>query len=227
MRGRFIEVCCESVQDAVQAFSGGADRVELCAELSVGGVTPDMEDVTRVRRMFPDKMINVLVRCRAGDFVYSREEVDLMASQIRACRDAGADGVVIGALTRSGSIDMEAMHTLVGEARRDENRCLSVTFHRAFDESVDMLPALEDVISLGCERLLTSGCCRDAFEGRFNIAALVRQSAGRIVIMAGCGVRPSNVVEIEKITLAPEYHSSSHGTDEHTSAEVVKLLKTI
>ena len=158
--------------------------------------------------------LNVLVRPRPADFVYDGNEVAQMISDIERVknlkfsapsgRTVGVNGVVIGALLPDGRVDLSTMRRLVAAARP-----LEVTFHRAFDECADVATGLEDVISLGCERLLTSGHEADAFAGRFTLARLVGQAAGRIVILAGCGVRPHNIDEIASVSHAPEYHSST------------------
>ena len=193
--------------------------MELCIRLDVGGVTPPMEMVKEVVGTCKGVDVNVLVRPRGGDFVYSEDEVLRMLESIDACKALGVNAVVIGALTPGGDVDLDVMRRLIGRARP-----LKVTFHRAFDECADPRQALEDIIGLGCERLLTSGHEADAYAGRELIAGLVRQAQGRIVIMAGCGVRPRNIVSIESETHADEYHSSSHGPDGRLDVETVRQL---
>ena len=197
------EACCPSLEAVLAAGRTGACRIELCERLEIGGVTPS-EALLRAALAATDLPVNVLVRPRGGDFVYDEAEVEAMLESIRLCRALGANGVVIGALTPSGAVDLPVMRRLVAAAKGD----LSVTFHRAFDETVDPSAALEDIIALGCDRLLTSGHAPDAFAGRALIGALVRQAAGRIVVMAGCGVRPGNIGQIARETGAPEFHSS-------------------
>ena len=158
--------------------------------------------------------VNVLVRPRGGDFVFTDDEIRQTIADIGMCkrlcvrdssgRELRVNGVVVGALQADGGIDMAAMRRLVAAARP-----LQVTFHRAFDECSGVERGLEDVIALGCERLLTSGHEPDAFAGRFTLARLIRQAAGRIVIMAGCGVRPHNIAAIASVSSAPEFHSST------------------
>lgn len=198
----FREACCTSLEAVLAAERTGARRIELCERLEVGGVTPS-ETLLRAVLAATHLPVNVLVRPRGGDFVYDAAEEAQMLADIRLCRALGANGVVIGALTPDGAVDLPLMRRLVAAARP-----LSVTFHRAFDESADPAVALEQVIALGCERLLSSGHAPDAFAGRETLGALVRQAAGRIVVMAGCGVRPANLVEIARASGAPEFHSS-------------------
>ncbi|MBR5072939.1 MAG: copper homeostasis protein CutC [Bacteroidales bacterium] len=214
-----FEGCCTSAADAVTAQHSGAVRIELCSRLDIGGVTPS-ESLLRdtLLALAEDSVncakVNVLVRPRGGDFVYSEEEIQEMLEGIEMCkrlvvsdsvgREHHVNGVVIGALLPDGSIDMATMRRLVAAARP-----LEVTFHRAFDECADMERDLEEVIALGCERLLTSGHAADAYAGRFALARLVRQAAGRIIILAGCGVRPHNIDAIASVSMAPEFHSST------------------
>ena len=220
----FCEVCCPSLEAVAGAVAAGAGRIELCERLEVGGVTPSerlIKDALAVAGVVP---VNVLVRPREGDFVYSEEEAAQMLESIALCRALGASGVVIGALRSNGSVDMSLMRRLVAAARPAaaaasataavdpagpcDLRPLSVTFHRAFDECRDPFAALEDIISLGIDRLLTSGHCANAWEGRFILKELVERAAGRIVIMPGCGITPANLDEIAAITAATEFHGS-------------------
>lgn len=211
-----FEGCCTGAADAVTAQRSGAARVELCSRLDIGGVTPP-EDLIRetllalaedsYRSGGMNAKVNVLVRPRGGDFVFTEEEIIAMVDGIRMCKELSVkdskgvehrvNGVVVGALRTDGSVDMAAMRRLVAAARP-----LEVTFHRAFDECSGIERSLEDVISLGCDRLLTSGHAPDAFAGRFTLARLVRQAAGRIVILAGCGVRPHNIDAIAETVLS-------------------------
>ena len=198
----FREACCTSVEAVRAAERTGARRIELCEQLEIGGVTPS-EALLREALAATALPVNVLIRPRGGDFVYNESELARMLSDIRLCRELGAAGIVIGALTPSGDVDLAVMRTLVAQARP-----LPVTFHRAFDESADPLSALEDIISLGCERLLTSGHAPDAFAGRGFLGTLVQKAAGRIIVMPGCGVRPGNIGRIAEASGASEFHSS-------------------
>jgi copper homeostasis protein len=198
-----IESCCASVESVRRAVQRGAKRIELCRDLKVGGLTPSEEQIREALDIAGDTPINVLVRPRDGDFVYSEEEIVSMLESIKLCKQIGVNGVVIGALTPEGKIDIKTVRRLMEEA------CpLHVTFHRAFDECDNISVALEDIIDLGIERLLTSGHHATAYEGRFTLKSLVEQAAGRIVIMPGCGITPSNLEEIEKETGAVEFHGS-------------------
>ena len=214
----FREACCTSLEAVQAAWRTGARRIELCERLDVGGVTPSdtlLQEVLDWTRQAPipedggsPLPVHVLVRPRGGNFVYDASEVNAMLESIARSRALGARGVVIGALTPEGAVDLPVMHRLMAAAEG-----LSVTFHRAFDETADPMAALEDVIALGCTRLLTSGHAPDAYTGREMIGTLVSRSAGRLVILAGCGVRPGNITAIAHDSGAPEFHSSCISPD--------------
>lgn len=203
---RILEACCGTARKAMTADLGGASRIELCEQLEIGGVTPSEENIRETLSACHNAKVNVLIRPRGGDFVYNRAEAEEMLASIRLCKTLGVNAVVIGALDRSGQVDKALVAELIAEARP-----LKVTFHRAFDECADPVQALDDIIELGCDRLLTSGHEETAYIGRFRIAELVKRAAGRIVIMAGCGVRAENIDEIERDSHADEFHSSSLG----------------
>ena len=201
---RTIEVCCSSLSEVREAVAGGARRVELCAAITCGGVTPSHATIKSITEAALDIDINVLIRPREGGFHYSDEEVDVMCHDIEFCRQMGVHGVVIGALTRDGEIDIEACRRMV-EAAGD----LSITFHRAFDVCIEPYKALEQIIALGCDRLLTSGQKPSAEQGAERIAELVSHAAGRIIIMPGAGITPKNIALIEQKTAAREFHSTA------------------
>lgn len=199
----FLESCCTDVEQIRRAQEAGARRIELCEKLAVGGVTPSAE-LLKAAISVAKVPVNVLVRPRGGDFVFSAAEADTMLRDIELCREAGAAAVVIGALDSRGDVDMPLMRRLCDAASG-----MSVTFHRAFDVCANPLATFEDVLALGCDRLLTSGHESDAFKGRFFIAELVERAAGRIIVMPGCGVRRSNIARIAADTGAVEFHASS------------------
>ena len=201
---RKIEVCCSSLKEVLEAERAGAFRVELCGAIALGGITPSYGVIRSVVEAVKTIKVNVLIRIREGGFCYSDEEVEAMCRDIEFCREVGVDGVVIGALTAEGEIDIVACRKMMAAAQG-----MSVTFHRAFDVCRNGEKALEDIISLGCDRLLTSGMEQNAEQGATYIAKLVEQAAGRIIIMPGAGIRPSNIAMIEKITAATEFHSTA------------------
>ena len=199
---RMLEVCASTLEAAREAALGGAQRIELCRDLELDGLTPPREWIEEARRI-EDLKLHVLIRPVEGGFVYDEAVFDQMREEIRMCRELGADGVVIGALTPDGDIDVEHLRPLMAEAQG-----MQVTFHRAFDVCRDPRQALEDIISLGCTRLLTSGQCRTAVEGIPLLRSLVEQAQGRIVIMPGAGVGPDNARQILQQTGATEIHGS-------------------
>lgn len=187
MNAFIIEGCVDSHASALAACRGGADRLELCANLSIGGTTPSRALFRQVQRDCAVR-INVLIRPRFGDFLYSEAELEEMREEIKAFRDLGANGVVIGDLTPEGELDETRMRSLMDAAGGME-----VTLHRAFDMTRDPLAALEAAVRLGCRTILTSGQAGNALEGAEVLRELVRRAAGRIEIMAGCGVRRENI----------------------------------
>ena len=215
---RFIECCCTSAVEAAEAAAGGASRVELCEELQVGGVTPRERNLRETLKKC-SLPVNVLIRPRGGDFVYNEAEKEAVLQSIRLCKSLSVNGVVIGGLTPEGDIDIPLMRELIAAAKP-----LSTTFHRAFDECRDPFKALEEIIALGFDRILTSGQAPNAPEGADLLAQLVRKAAGRIVIMPGAGVRPSNIAKLESVTGASEFHSSAHGPSGATDRLTVRLL---
>lgn len=195
---RILECCCTSAQEVIFAQKHGASRIELCEKLELGGVTPSA-GLLDMALSLADIPVNVLIRPRGGDFVYSEDEVRQMLRDIEICAAKGAAGVVVGALDSRGEVDMPTMRRLIGKARE---LGLSVTFHRAFDVCADPLEAFDRVVELGCDRLLTSGHEENAVKGRKLIEELAARK--QLIVMAGCGVRPSNVALIT----ADEYHAS-------------------
>jgi copper homeostasis protein len=197
-----IEVCATSVASALAAQTGGAARVELCSALVEGGITPSAAAIELARERLQIGL-HVLIRPRAGDFCYDDTELAVMKRDIAFCQRAGADGIVIGGLRPDGSVDVERTRELIAAARP-----MSVTFHRAFDMIADAFCALDDVLTLGAERLLTSGQRGSAMEGKELIAELVRRAGDRLIVMPGAGVNERNVRELIATTGAREFHLS-------------------
>lgn len=206
-----LEACCVSAAQAVAAKEGGAGRIELCREIQTGGLTPSAAEI--IRTVAVGLPVNVLVRTREGDFVFDDAEVERMVGEIEMCRECGASGIVIGCLDSGGDVDMAKMRRMMAAARGDGGiggkRRLSVTFHRAFDCARDPFKALENIIELGCDRILTSGQKASAVDGMDLLAQLVEKAAGRIIIMPGAGIRPENLELIRKTTGAVEFHGTS------------------
>jgi copper homeostasis protein len=195
-----FEVCVDTVAGAVAAARAGAHRIELCAALVEGGVTPSRGMIARVLEVAPIDCV-VLIRPRGGDFLYSEEGIRVMLDDIALARDTGAFGVATGVLTPEGTIDRPAMSRLIEAARP-----MTVTCHRAFDMTRDPYEALDTLIELGVDRLLTSGQGRSVLDTLDLIAELIRRAEGRIVVMPGGGVREENIREVLERTGAGEVH---------------------
>lgn len=198
-----LEICANSIASALAAQEGGADRVEFCQNLEIGGTTPSLGQVWITRAALKIGM-HVLIRPRAGDFLYSDIEFQEMKADILFCKEAKCDGVVIGLLHADGSVDAERTAELVELAQP-----MHVTFHRAFDVCNDPFEALESIIACGCGRLLTSGMKDTALEGANLIKELVEQANGRITIMPGSGINESNVSQLAHATGATAFHTSA------------------
>ncbi|MDB5137227.1 MAG: copper homeostasis protein CutC [Mucilaginibacter sp.] len=203
-----LEVCANSLASALAAQEGGAIRVELCENLNEGGTTPSHGQIAMARKLLKIKLY-VLIRPREGDFLYTDLEFEIMKADINYCIETGCDGIVTGILNIDGSVDKKRCSELVQMAK---TKGLGVTFHRAFDMCADMNKALEDIIELGCERILTSGGKSTAIEGVHVITHLMEKAAGRITIMPGSGVNETTVANLIHFTKATEIHSSAKGT---------------
>lgn len=201
---RIIEICANSAQSCVEAEMGGASRVELCAGIPEGGTTPSYGEIKTAQALTSTIDINVIIRPRGGDFLYTEAEVEAMLLDIELCKQLGVHGVVFGCLTSEGNIDVPLMRRLIEAAKP-----LSVTCHRAFDVCRDPFAALEQLIELGCDRILTSGQQSTAEKGIPLLKQLVERAGQRIIIMPGCGVREGNIARIEAETGAREFHTSA------------------
>ena len=241
MNNKQIEICCGSIQSALNAKAGGAERIELCQGLVEGGTTPspatirlavnelglDVFVLVRPRGGELGLQVFVLVRPRGGDFCYNELEIKTMEEDVAFCKEVGVSGIVVGFLHPDGTIDTALTRRFVELAAP-----LPVTFHRAFDECTDPLNALEQVIDCGCARILTSGCQPTAVEGADMLQRLVRQANGRITILAGSGITPDNALELREKTGAPEIHGSCKvtrpdGAWETDSGQVRALLQRL
>lgn len=199
-----VEVCANSVQSAIAAQKGGAVRVELCANLADGGTTPAKSQI-ELTREYISIQLNVIIRPRGGDFLYDDLDFETMKRDIQLCGEIGCDGVVFGILDANGNVDMQRNRILFDLAKQYD---LSVTFHRAFDRVNNLEKALQDVIDIGCDRILASGGRSTAYEGRDALAKLVTLSNGKLSIMAGAGVNENNVLELIKATGVREVHGT-------------------
>ncbi|MBV8047241.1 MAG: copper homeostasis protein CutC [Paludibacterium sp.] len=200
---RVLEVCAGSLISCLAAQLGGADRVELCANLNEGGTTPSYGALAVARdRLHID--LNVMIRPRGGDFLYDEIELEEMRRDIDICKRVGANGIVLGVLTEDGGVDVAQMREFVALAAP-----LPVTFHRAFDLTRDPLQALEQVIASGCRRLLSSGQAASAYLGGELLRDLHIAAAGRLAVMPGSGVRADNIGALLRLTGCREFHASA------------------
>jgi len=203
LTGFVLEIAANSLGSALAAQEGGADRIELCDNLNDGGTTPSYGTlaIARDRLRIP---LYVLIRPRTGDFCYDAAELDVMLRDIETCARVGCDGVVIGALDVQRNIDKTLCRALIAAAGS-----LGVTFHRAFDVARDQALALDTIIELGCERILTSGGEANALAGAERIAGFVKQAGSQLHVMAGAGLDASNIREVARRSNAHEFHGSA------------------
>ncbi len=197
-----LEICVDSIHSALTSQESGASRIELCDNLVEGGTTPGYGTIMLVREKLGIGM-NVIIRPRGGDFLYSPEEIEIMRRDIALCKKAGVDGVVIGILKNDGFVDVPVTKELVQIAAP-----MSVTFHRAFDMCSDPVKGLEDIISCGVSRILTSGQKNTVPQGIDLITRLVGIAGKRIIIMPGSGITEKNISEIALASGAKEFHLS-------------------
>lgn len=202
MNKPILEVCAGSLASALAAQEGGAYRVELCDNLYEGGTTPSIGTIELARLKLSIKL-HVIIRPRGGDFLYSDLEYVIIKRDVERCRNSRVDGVVIGFLTADGRVDIDRTREIVDMAQP-----MAVTFHRAFDMARDPFEALEDLKTAGVDRILTSGQNNLAPDGAELIARLVRQSAGKVIIMPGGGLNEHNISEFAKKVTATEYHAT-------------------
>lgn len=225
-----FEICANSVESCLAAQAAGADRVELCAGIPEGGTTPSYGEIKIARKLLTSTKLHVIIRPRGGDFLYTPLELERMQEDILMCRELGVDGIVIGCLTEEGEVDRETNRQLIALAKSESTstsghslKPMTVTFHRAFDRTANPMKALEDIITLGCDRILTSGQQPKAIDGINLLAQLekrVREIEGnsslqkdfpveRLQLLAGSGVNEDNIRQIYEATGIHEYHFSA------------------
>jgi len=227
-RKRLLEISVESLEATLAAERGGADRIELCGNLSAGGVTPSAALMHAVRAHLAIPVF-AMIRPRAGDFVYSDAEFSEMRRSIVNAQESGMDGVVLGVLSKDHRVNIERTRELVEFASP-----LPVTYHRAFDQTAGLRQALEDVIQSGAKRILTSGGAKSALEGAAVLAELIVAAGERIVIVPGAGISAANIEQVAQQTGAREFHSGlsavlPYGSKDYRKFEdeVRKLAKQI
>ena len=199
-----LEVCANSTQSAIEGQKGGAIRIELCDNLAEGGTTPSLSQIEKTRQL-TDIQLNILIRPREGDFLYSDLEFEIMKRDIQHCGHRGCDGVVFGILNNDGSIDKKRNKELLDIAWKYG---MNVTFHRAFDRCKDLFSSLKDIIELGFNHILTSGGEKTAHEGKDILKKLIEQADNKVIIMPGGGITEDNINELAKYTGLREFHGS-------------------
>lgn len=198
-----LEIIGFNIESCIAAQDAGANRIELCVNPLEGGTTPSYGFIKAARKALHIDLY-AMIRPRGGGFFYSDEDFKIMKDDIAACKDLGCDGIVLGILTQEGTVDKVRCEKLIGYAYP-----LEVTFHRAFDRAIDPLTALEDIIDIGCERILTSGQQPKAADGLSLIKELIDKAGDRIIIMPGSGITSQNIISIAESTGAKEFHSSA------------------
>jgi copper homeostasis protein len=198
-----IEICAQSLTSAVAAQEGGADRIELCTALEVGGLTPSPATMLEAKRLL-NIPVCVLIRPRAGDFIYSDLEFACIKRDVEWCKQNGMDGIVVGILTKDATFDLPKMREIAEIARP-----MQVVCHRAFDQTPDASEALEQLIELGFDRVLTSGQAKNVVVGRDILRGLVEQANGRITVMPGNGVNLGNLKDLILHTKATDFHATA------------------
>lgn len=252
---RILEVCCGTLESVHAAVRGGVERIELCSALELDGLTPPMDLLRTVKEQYPALRVHVLIRPRAGDFHYSKDEVKTMVSQVEDALEAGADGIVIGCLDGNGDPAVKDLLALINcvddwnlarelndsdlcHASNDSHffpemprKAVTLTFHRAFDVCRDPFFALATIASLGFDRVLTSGQAPTAEAGIPLLKRLVEAAGSRIIILPGCGVTPENAARILSETGATEIHASASvvqdGRKVTSSESVAAILKAL
>ncbi len=202
-----IEIATSDFATTKSAVDGGADRIELCANLAEGGTTPSYGTLKQCREAFSVSLYPI-IRPRGGDFLYTKDEFEIMLQDVKLCKQLGCDGIVIGLLNMDGTIDMVRIAVLVEAAYP-----MGITFHRAFDRCKDPFVAMEQLIEIGCERILTSGQEPSVVDGVKLVTELNKKADDRIIIMPGSGVRKENIKMLAERTGCMEFHSSLRGKE--------------
>lgn len=216
-----LEIAAFSLQDAIAAANAGADRIELCSNYNEGGITCSHEILRQARAQIQAPIFPI-IRPRAGNFIYSDDEFDVMKEDIIFCKKLGFDGVVLGVLKEDKTVDIDKTRELVELAHP-----LPVTFHRAFDETINPFEALEDIISCRCKRILTSGQKSTAFDGKDLLKQLVESSSQRITIMPGGGIRSNHIKELKEYIVATEFHSAAITNTNSASIDIDEIERML
>lgn len=222
LSNKLLEIACFNIESCLLAQEAGADRIEFCADYSVGGITPNYADILKVKELLQIPL-HVIIRPRSGNFNYSAHEIETIKNDILFCKQHQINGVVFGVLTQNKKVDRHINKELVELAGN-----MSTTFHKAIDECNDIHEAINDLISLGFKRVLTSGGKSNALEGIDVLTSLQEEYHKKIILIPGGGIRSSNIKELLQQTLCNEYHSAAITTKTDTvNSEEVKQLKTM
>lgn len=222
LSNKLLEIACFNIESCLLAQEAGANRIEFCADYSVGGITPKHDDILKVKELLRIPL-HVIIRPRRGDFIYSKEEIEIIKKDIQFCNQNHINGVVFGVLTKDEKIDRHINKELIELAGT-----MSTTFHRAIDGCDTIYEAMNDIVSLGFKRVLTSGGKLNALEGIQVLKSLQEEYHKKIIIIPGGGIRSSNIKELVQLTQCNEYHSAAITTKTDTvNSEEVKQLKTM
>ena len=218
-----LEIACFNLQSAIIAANSGADRIELCENYEVGGITPSSHLIEEVLKHVSIPIF-VMIRPRSGNFIYSQSEIEAMIKQIEFCKNKNMKGVVFGVLTQENKVNLQVCKQLVELAKP-----MQCTFHRAFDEIENSTAALEELIQCGFSRILTSGRKKSAEEGKEMLADLVSKAGNRIIIIPGGGIRSGNINELIRVTKANEFHSAALLANSNTANpdEIIRLKQQL
>ena len=225
-----LEICAQSYQAGINAYEGGAHRIELCDQLPTGGLTPKISVLKKLKKEISIPVF-VLIRSRSGDFIYSKQEINKMTDQISQSIDAGADGIVCGALTKTNTIDVKALESFLTATQR-----LPITFHRAIESVHDIHASIELLISHGVTRILYGGKSGHAFKSRHELAKINDYIKGRMTLLAGSGIDSGNVMELIQVANLREIHASAkYGSTRNSTVdefdsdpgEVMKLRQVL
>ncbi|HIF9349275.1 TPA: copper homeostasis protein CutC [Photobacterium damselae] len=201
-----LEVCIDNIESLHLAQQGGATRIELCSSLALGGLTPNFGFMQAAAK-YAQVPVYAMIRPRQGDFLFTDQDMEIMLADVHAAKQANLSGVVLGVLTDQGQVDKDQLKALIHQAQG-----MGVTFHRAIDQCIDPMATLDILMSLGCERVLTSGLKANAYDGRVMLKEMVTYCGERLSIMAGAGVTAENVGQIISATGVREIHLSGKTT---------------
>lgn len=218
MKKQLLEVCIENIESILIAEKAGASRIEFCADLCEGGITPSL-GIFRTARKLCKLPFNVMIRPRGGNFVYSDYEFQTMLEDVHIFKEEGADAIVFGILDANGNIDIDRSQKIISKAGN-----LPITFHRAFDDTLDGFKSLDQLIELGVDRVLTSGLAPSVLDGKDMLKKLIDKSSKRIIILPGCGIKKENFINIDRELNAREYHGTFSNGSKFADFESINFI---